>query len=444
MYDLTADTVLSSVLSCAPPAAGTEIRVRCNGHRLTVDVAAGGRLDLHATRPAGGRWSEGSSAYVVGQPAVVAPMTLGDMTVRPYTGGAVAKNAATGRSAEVLNLWSDVVFQGPGDVHVSMGPTHKGTKPYPEPAVTAHWVKFEGMGILTPGPIASGKYPLHLHLMEDGSRGSTILGCVAVGCQNHAFVAHGSSGVTISECAAYDTIDAPFWWDPQAQPPTNDHLYDRCLALLVKPRPILAPEHSFDGGYRLTGFRLSGGFDWHLGAAGVDSTNIACVGCHAAVVLGTVQGSGFLWPEADSGLWRFQDCVAHNVGFAGMFVWQNDGKPHNIDRFTAWSCAAGIEHGAYVNRFLYTDCLTADCSKAGLALHAMSGSAGPTSRDMRFLRHRHLGTGTPLRLEKPSVHGAPTTIEAANYDASKVTIDPQTAVPDGMPNTVANRLRFVG
>ena len=68
------------------------------------------------------------------------------------------------------------------------------------------------------------------------------------------------------------------------------------------------------------------------------------------------QSAGYIWPEALSGLWKFEDNLAHNNVVAGIFVWQNEEDGHQIKRFTAYNNGDhGIIHGAYVNPYHYRE-----------------------------------------------------------------------------------------
>lgn len=443
VYDLTGDTTVAGQLYAR--GGGGVTRIRLNGHRFVWDTSTC-TVDIQGTPKTGGRWSEGGSAYVAGQQAVIAPVAPGAVKATDlanYVGGPVGSRTwiDAGRSvtkqAEVVNLDADIVFEGPGDIHISPEGHTGGRAAGLGPAVTLKWVRCEKMGIAG----ALGFYPLHFHLCGETSRGSVIEGVVAYQSTNHAFVTHSSNGVTWRDCAAVDTIDIPFWWDEQSQPANHDLRYEHCIALLARPRALKPGESAIGPGYRFCGFRLSGGYDWHLGSKGDAGTNLAAVGCTAVLILGGVQHSGFLWPEADGTVWTFQGCTAHNIPGDGIFVWQNEGSSHDVDDFVAYNCGNGVEHGAYLNRFQFHRLFTADCNK-GVALHAMTGQNGPLPlRDMVF-EHRHLGQGVPMSLEKPTLKGTPTVVKGANYGPSQVAVVNQSAIPGGVKNTVALRLVF--
>jgi hypothetical protein len=421
VYNLTADTVVTGHLVAR--GGNGEIRVKLNGFRWTwqIDTAT---IDLQATAKQGGRWTRGSGAYVQGDECVLLPSVPGDYTVVPYTGQTVPVNVETGLAAEVVNLSSDIVVEGPGDIHVSPA-AHTAPRTSPGPALTVKWVRLEGLG--RAGQL--GFYPLHFHHCDEASRGSLIEGVVAVRSRNHAFVPHSSSGITFRQCVAYDTWGDAYWWD--SGDTTDDLLYDQCLAVRTLatdgfvPTPLTNWGNRWPSGYRLSGFRLNRG------------KNLIAVGCVAVATMGSVQASGFQWPEQDHGVWLFQRCVAHNNPVSGIFAWQNNTQLSDIDDFTAYSNATGIDHGAYTNCYQYHRLRTAR-NKVGVNLHAMSAG----SRPMLF-EHTSLGDGVPLRLDKPSLKGAPTQFHNCNYDPTKAVVVNQSAIPDGTPNSVALRVKVV-
>jgi hypothetical protein len=180
-----------------------------------------------------------------------------------------------------------------------------------------------------------GRYGLHFHHAHDGSRGSVVEGVVVRDCGNHAFVPHMSHGITITSCISHETFEDAYWWDPHDR--TLDLVIDRCVAAGVHADPEIH-------GYRLAGFTLGAG------------RNLLMRGCVAFGVQGNDTSAAFIWPEAPSGLWDFEDNLAHNNAVAGIFVWQNAAEGHRITRFTSYNNGkAGIIHGAYVNPYHYRD-----------------------------------------------------------------------------------------
>jgi hypothetical protein len=186
---------------------------------------------------------------------------------------------------------------------------------------------------------------------------------------NHAFVPHHSHGITFQDCIAYDVVDDAYWWDPRLgrgtekrqnpelqEHPADDIAWERSVAALVRSNPS-NPNDPF----RLSGFRLGKG------------TGNRCVGCVAAGVEGGKNSSGFQWPEGAASVWTFEDNVAHNNRNNGIFVWQNSGNDHLIERFLAYhNGRAGIEHGAYLNGYSYVGGTLYGNATAGIILHALA------------------------------------------------------------------------
>jgi hypothetical protein len=151
---------------------------------------------------------------------------------------------------------------------------------------------------------------------------------------SHAFVAHQVNGVWFRGCISHNTFEDAFWWDgaPDTRhpgPPSNDILYERCVASMVQYDPPFR-------GYTLTGFALG---------RGTGSVAKECV----AVAVG-VQGSQRLGLPVAGGLRGHLD---HNRG-------------------------AGISHGAYVNPYLYKDSTLFGNRGSAVELHANSDLNGAT------------------------------------------------------------------
>lgn len=230
---------------------------------------------------------------------------------------------STATGGEILNLTRSILIQGPSRIQIE-SPKRQ--------TIRYCTVLNAGKSDLL------GHYPIHFHHSEDGSRGSLLEGVVVRGGKHHAYAVHGSYGVTLRNCIAYDTIGDAYWYDLPATNTdsgnnTNDLFYDRCVAAFVYPGALTIPKE-------ISGFLLGAG------------TGNACVGCVAVGVGKVPNASGFHWPsQANSqpNVWRFEDNVAHNNQVQGIFVWQNtSSSPHNVDRFESYSNGdRGISHGAY-------------------------------------------------------------------------------------------------
>jgi hypothetical protein len=200
--------------------------------------------------------------------------------------------------------------------------------------------------------IVLGRYPLHFHHCHNGSRGSIVGNVVIRECGSHAFVPHESHGVTFRNCISHDTFEDAYWWDHATE--TTDTIYDRCVASLVRTDPPFR-------GFTLTGFFL-----------GATDGNTAR-GCVAVSVRGSVNASGFSWPEDNDGTWTFENCVAHNNFVNGIFTWQNTSKLHVVSTFVGYHNGRfGILHGAYQNGYRYEDSILYANGEGPLAVAAVS------------------------------------------------------------------------
>ena len=279
-----------------------------------------------------------------------------------------ARDPFTGKvhTAEVLNLSRNVRIEGTGNGSASYQPSSNGRAHIHIMSGSPQSVRHAELALLGPrGPHdrdptdgVPGRYPLHFHHSGDGSRGSTVEGVVVRQSGNRAFVPHASHGITFRDVIAYDVWEDAYWWDPGEGNETHDVLWDRAVAALVKDDP------SFRG-FRLAGFVLHHGSNMTL-------RNSVAVG-----VQGSVDASGFNWPEKSHGVWNFIDGnIAHNNKVDGIFVWQNDSMPHIIDEFVAYRNGAfGIDHGAYRNSYQYLDVSLFDNNDGGLQLHALPQSS---------------------------------------------------------------------
>jgi hypothetical protein len=267
--------------------------------------------------------------------------------------------------AEVLNLTRNVLIGGTpeGRSHVIFLMTSK-------PQHISH------VGLLHMGPRHSddqevlGRYAIHFHGDESGSRGTVVEGVAVYDSTGHAFAAHLSDGVTFRECIAHDLVDDAFWWDLSLDGggrdlvPSNDIVYERCVAHFVKS--------GANSKFNLTGFLMGAG-----------DGNIAR-GCVATGIQGGAESSpGFHWPSLsrDDNTWTFEDNVAHNNRNSGIYVWQNGAPQTLIDRFTAYHCGHGIFAGSYSNLFSYRDCTIYACASNGLVISALPAKKGERTND---------------------------------------------------------------
>lgn len=196
--------------------------------------------------------------------------------------------------------------------------------------------------------LVTGRYAVHFHHSEDGSRGSIIEGCIARDCGNHCFVPHGSHGITMRGNIAYNVTETPFWYDLGHK--TNDLVWENNLVANVSYVSRAADQDSGDAPtFGAGGFVL-----------GFGDGNI----CRGNVVVNTsgegLESAGFLWPEiriADvtaqpESPWTFEDNVIINCPM-GLGTWQNNLHHHIVRNTTIINCPVAIFHGAYQNHYRY-------------------------------------------------------------------------------------------
>jgi hypothetical protein len=345
-------------------------------------VMGDGVLDAQGTRKTAWNRTGSDPTWLPGDEVVLAPWAQGDDGANgfaPYGGGPVPTADPSVPPTEVLNLSRDVVIEGtPG------GRSHIFIRSM-RPQMIGH-VLVRHMGPRKDGKKVTGRWPLHLHHMHDGSWGSLVEGVVVRQAGSHAFVPHLSHGITFRDCIAYDVQEHAYWWDPdtadtkRGEAPVNftDHTtYQQCVAALVRPGDD-------PNGHRLAGFNLSGGL--------IENSN-RCIGCVAVGVQGGANPAGFIWQEHEQAApWVFEDNVSHNNRAHGIFTWQNlaPGRIHNIDRFVAYrNGGAGLSIGAYVGNWRIHDPLLVENGEAGILQHA-----------------RSLSTDDPIRCERPRIIGS--------------------------------------
>jgi hypothetical protein len=320
-------------------------------------VMGQGRLDLRGSPKQGWGYESTGSGWAQGDELIATPVAPGDFAGfrQVQLGGPVP---ASYRPSEVLNLTRNVRVeatpQGRSHVFIRSSAVQR-----------IEYVQFRHLGPFG----VLGRYPLHFHHCMDGSRGSIVRGVVVREVGNHAFVPHHSHGITFQDCIAYDVVDDAYWWDRRLgrpdevrrdptldELPADDITWEGSVAALVRSFPSNR-NHPF----RLSGFRLGKG------------TGNRCVGCVAVGVEGGKNSSGFQWPEGAASVWTFEDNVAHNNRNNGIFVWQNSGNDHLIERFLAYhNGRAGIEHGAYLNGYRYVGGTLYGNATAGIILHALA------------------------------------------------------------------------
>ncbi len=321
-------------------------------------VVENGILDAVGTPKVAWNRTGNDATWSSSDQLIVTPTAAGDYDgFRAFTKGSAVPRALGQFPAEVLNLTRNVVIEGTEGGRAHLVFLHALQRQ------TVQYVEIRHMGPRR-GPAGDsdgvvGRYPLHFHHCGGRSRGSLIEGVVVHRSGNRAFVPHGSHGITLRNCVAYDVKEDAFWWDlPEGGSDANnshDSVWDSCVAALIKPEP------SFRG-FELAGFVLGHG------------NNNVCVNSVAVGIQGNKAAAGFRWPQRGNsfrGIWRFKDNVSHNNKRNGLGVWQNNTTGHVVEDTLIYHMGfAAITHGAYVNEYHYRNITAYDCEHV-VDLHAV-------------------------------------------------------------------------
>jgi hypothetical protein len=348
-----------------------------------------GALDLRGTPRTGWNRTGWERSWRDGDEVLAAPQAIGDFSTYrplgrddavPYVTGPNARQYST----EIFNLTRNVVIEGARDAraHVFirstaaqsiryvllrwLGPRkpflgtprfHHADRPsdrfgsegesgYPEGG-------FSARRLPATEPVI-GRYPLHFHHCDDGSRGSLVEGCV-IRDSSRAYVPHASHGITMRDCIAFRIVDDAYWWDEGH--PTDDLVWDHCAAFDVRFDP---PDHG-----DVAAFMLGQG------------QRPVVRDCVAVGVHGGGNDTGFLWPAFanldEDNVWESTDLVAHNCHGTGVYVWQDDDNAHVVERLLSYRNGnEGLVHGARRNSYRYEDIVLFDNGAADLLHQALS------------------------------------------------------------------------
>ena len=318
-------------------------------------VTGSGRLDLHGEEKVGWNRTGMDASWSGTDELRVAPHAPGDFGTGGFDsftlGASVPQADSSLPATEVFNLTRSVNIEGTagGRSHVTI----MSSVPQEIRYVTfRHMGPRQAEGSDTEGVM--GRYPLHFHVAGDGSRGSVVEGSVVRDSGHRGIVVHSSHGVTVRDNVIYDVFDDAIWWDPGEENASDDNVFENNFVGLVQVDPAFQ-------GFTLSAFNLGRG------------VGNAANGNVAAGVQGNKNCSGFQWPSGGSGLWEFQDNVAHNNRCHGIFVWQNSSPNHTIENFVAYrNNSAGVNHGAYTNNYVYENLYLFENEEYGVINHAFS------------------------------------------------------------------------
>lgn len=197
--------------------------------------------------------------------------------------------------------------------------------------------------------LVTGRYAVHFHHSEEGSRGSIVEGCVARDCNSHCFVAHGSHGITMRNNIVYNVLETPFWYDFGHR--THDLAWIDNLVVKVG---YVARSQNIDSDDAPT-----------FGAGGFVLGSGHGNKCNGNVVIGTSgstqEAAAYIWPELRDNAdktkqledsWEFENNFAINCPM-GLGAWQNNLLHHIVRNTIIINCPTAMEHGAYANNYRY-------------------------------------------------------------------------------------------
>ena len=189
-------------------------------------VVGDGVLDLQGTPTTA--WSYEWQPEWVDAEVVAAPHMPGDYEGFKAVNGPDSVSAPNplGFAPELLNLTRNVRVEGTpaGRTHIFI----HSTRPQVIRFASIRYVApdLQDLSIRDRDQDETGRYGIHFHHNGEASRGSLVEGVVVRDAGNHAFVPHGSHGITFRDTIAFNTLNAAYWWDPTSQrkpgtPPTT-------------------------------------------------------------------------------------------------------------------------------------------------------------------------------------------------------------------------------
>ncbi|HSO49638.1 MAG TPA: hypothetical protein VLS86_03760, partial [Acidimicrobiia bacterium] len=263
--NMTGNLIVRGTLIMKPANGNVDHLIRFNG--INESNFVGGGMDVIGTDT--GLWVMGSGKIILqgeskpawsytwqsswaGDEVRAAPNSPGSYSNFPLVTSTPAKNAL-GYSAELLNLTRNVRVEGTpsGYSHVFI----RSTTPSTIKNAAFRYMAPDPSNVANAEDDRTGRYGLHIHMSGNGSRGTIVDGLVIRDTKAHAFVPHGSHGITFRNTIAYNVRGEAYWWDEPAsgvQNNSNDILWDRTVAALVR-------EASGGENHRLAAYFLGAG-----------------------------------------------------------------------------------------------------------------------------------------------------------------------------------------
>jgi hypothetical protein len=368
-------------------------------------VTGQGVLDIAGTPKQGWNRTGEHATWKPGDEYWISPTDPGDYDPRRWKpGDPVPRFDPRVPAAEVMNVTRDVVIEGPAHIHIHSHAPQR-----------IEYVQLRSMGVSNAafeGPVL-GRYALHLHHGEDGTRGTIVRGVAAVGSRGRVFVPHQSHGVRFEDVVSVNSYAEALWWDEGDR--TDGLIVDGLAASGVHmPKSVAGTTRNF--------------------AVAVLGSNEGATIRNSAVSgsRGRDRALGFHWntksahrPETRA-MWDFHDNVTHNNEGNGLRFWFNDKWAHHVHDSAIYNNGQfGVENGAYTNAIRYSDVLVLNNAAGGIFHHSSSNEQASDGGPSRYRDVTVEGPGPAIEIGR--LRGTPKArqefIDCDLGDSSHVLID---------------------
>jgi hypothetical protein len=341
-------------------------------------VTAHGTLDIAGTPKQGWNRTGTHPSWQPGDEYWISPTEPGDYDPRRWKAGdAVPRFDSRVPAAEVMNVTRDVVIEGPAHIHIN---SHQPQR--------IEYLQLRSMGVSNAkhgGPVL-GRYALHFHHGEEGTRGTIVRGVAAINSRGKVFVPHLSHGITFEDVVSVNSYAEAFWWDKGDK--THDVLVDGLAASGVAMPAAVAGVRS------------------NIPVVTLKSNEGATI--RNSAVSGSRGGSralGFHW-NTEKGhrfehraVWTFHDNVSHNNEGNGLRFWFNDRWGHHVRDSAVYNNGGyGIENGAYTNTIRYSGVLVLNNLSGGILHHSSTRDQAEDGGPSRYSDVTVEGPGPALEI----------------------------------------------
>jgi hypothetical protein len=370
-------------------------------HQQIVDSDVGlwvtkhGVLDIAGTPKQGWNRTGTHPTWQADDEYWISPTQPGDYDPRRWKpGDGIPRFDPRVPAAEIMNVTRDVVIEGPAHIHIH---SHKPQR--------IEYLQLRSMGVSNAkhgGPVL-GRYALHFHHGEDGTRGTIVRGVAAINSRGKVFVPHLSNGITFEDVVSVKSYAEAFWWDKGDK--THDVLVDGLAA-----SGVAMPE-------TVAGSRQNIPVVVLKSNEGATIRNSAVSGSR-----GNFRALGFHWNTEKAhrfehrAVWNFHDNVSHNNEGHGLRFWFNDRWAHHVRDTVIYNNGQfGIENGAYTNTIRYSGVLVLNNQAGGILHHSSSRDQTDDGGPARYTNVTVEGPGPAVEIGR--LRGTPETrMEFVNCD----------------------------